>query len=338
MTEMNAANTVIGAMIEQYEDIFERSQLGAEVREAAIAAREWVLFKRKLLGTQGGVRVMVANPEKHTILALDGRGDCVLFDSDSCMYLRSESVSSVLPARVPPSAALFSRGNFWIAFMNMLIILDGASLKVVHSMSAPALSIVAVGEDEIWVGGESTITIVSASDFSVIETLKVRKRSIVSMVAVHGQVWGACKRMKKNQRMEMHQWDQKSHAHVSHFLIDMKDVFAMTAFGKNTVWTASDNPCVSVWDIESKECLARISTHPVAFSICALSDQVWFGSRDDIVIIDPKSYRCVGELRGFHANSVFSTLPVVREDRTEIWSGSFDKSVCVWSVTPLPKI
>jgi len=337
MTEMNAANTVIGTMIEQYELIFERSVIGNEVREAAIASKEWVLFKRKLLGTQGGVRVMVANPDRNTVLALDSHGDCVLFDSENCTFIRSESVSKNLSTRVPPSAAIFSQGKFWIAFMNILLVLDGETLAVVHMANIPAQSIVAVGE-EVWVGGESKITVLSAADFSVLDTLLVKKRSIVAMVAVNGQVWGACKRMKKNERMEMHQWNQKDHAHVSHFITDTKDVFAMTVLGKNTVWTASDNPCVSVWDTETKECLARISTHPVAFSICALGDQVWFGSRDEIGIIDPKTYKCVGELRGYHQNLVFSTLPIVRSDHIEIWSGSFDKSVCIWSVTPLPRL
>jgi len=56
MSEMGAANTVVSLMIEYYETIFENSVLGKNAREAALAAKEWVLFKRKLIGNEGGAR------------------------------------------------------------------------------------------------------------------------------------------------------------------------------------------------------------------------------------------------------------------------------------------
>jgi len=334
MTEMNAANTVIGTMIEEYETIFEESLLGREVREAALAAKEWVLFRRKLLGTDSSVCSMVADPDNHTVLAIDGHATCALFDSEKGTFIKSVSLSKKLPGRVPPSNAIYINGKFWISFMISVLVIDAKTLEVEQTLSVPARSITLASENEVWVGGEGQITIFSAADFSVIETLTIKKRSVVAMVSFNGQVWGACKQVKKN---EIHQWDQKTHAHVSHFVTDLKDIFALAVHGK-TVWTASDTPCISAWDTETKECLARVTAAPVTFSICVLPDQVWFGSKEKTLIVDPKTFKCVGELHGYQPNTVYTLLPVPRGDHTEVWSGCFDKSVCIWSVTALPKL
>jgi len=338
MAEMSAANTVVSAMIENYERIFETGALAEEAREAAIASNEWVVFKRKLIGNIGGIRAMVADPDKHRVLSFDSHGDCVLFDSEKRTYIKSIPLSSKLSMRIPPFSVLYYKGKFWAGYMNQLVILDAETLDVVHSDKIPAQSMVIVGNDHIWVGGDGTMSVISAIDYSVVKQFSVGIQSIKAMVTVRDQVWAACKNNTKNSRIEIHMWDMKTHEHVSMFYTDMKDVFAMTTFGNKTVWTASDNPCVSVLDIDSRECIARINTHPVAFSICALSDQVWFGSRDEIVIINPKTYTTVGELRRYQTDTVISTLPIIHEDRVEVWSGSFDKSVCVWSVTPLPDL
>ena len=280
---------------------------------------------------------MVADPDRHSVLSFDTHSDCVLYNGNTCRYQSSIAVSKMLSQRIPPTGAVYFQGRFFVAFTNVVMVFDAQTMEVVHMMGLPAQCLLLVG-NKVWVGGEGIITIISAEDYSVCEQCGVGLQSIIMMIIVKDQVWVACKDQKKNGgRVELHQFVQENYSHVSMFRTEMKDVFTMTTYG-DTVWAGSDNPSICVYDVESKECVARITSHPVAFSLCALSDQVWFGSRDEIVIVNPKTYACVGELRGYHTGSVFSILPLNVQDHVEVWTGSFDKSVCVWSVTPLPDL
>jgi len=335
MAAMTAANTVVAFMVEHYEEIFENSILGQEIREAALASNEWVLFKRKLIGNIGGVSVMIPDPDDHIVLSFDTHGDYVVFDSNKRKYIKSGSVTSNLPVRIPPDAGIYHDGKFWIIFKKTLLVLDSKSLEVVHSAPLPAESVI-VADEKIWLGGEGVINIISPSDYSILDKIEVTGiQSVFSMFLVEGKVWVACKKSKPS-RVEIHVYDASTHALDSTFRTDMKDIFGMVQYGK-TVWIASDNPSLSVWDIETKEYLARI-TSCSAYSICVLPDQIWFGSQDVIVIVDPKTYKCVGEVRGYQCKAIISIIPVIEKDRVEVWSGSYDRSVCVWSIYPLPDL
>lgn len=340
MIEMNHANLVVAAMIEHYEDIFVDS-LNREdpVPPAPSLPCAWALFKRKLLGNEGSIRAMAHDADGGTVLTVDGHGNCVLFDARRGTYRRSESVAAALGCRLAPAGAVCTRGHYWVAFLSCVLVVDAATLETVHTRTPlSALSIAAPTPDEVWVGGDGAITVLAAADCTPVATIDTGGLAVVSMVAVGGQVWGACKAAHKGSFVQVHQWDVATRAHVSAITTDIRDVFAMAAHRSGTVWAASENPGVCVWDFATHACVARITAHPTAFCVCALDDQVWFGAGNNIAIVDPATFRCVGELRGYHTNSV-STLAVTRSaNTTEVWSGSFDKSACVWTVTPLPPL
>jgi len=279
---------------------------------------------------------MVSDPDRHTILSFDSHSNCVLFDSMNCTYIRSVTLSTKT-SRILPSAAVYCRGRFWIACLNSLLVLEADTLEVLYSATIPAQSIAVVDDEQIWLGGDSTISVLSTADYSVLDRMSVPVPSVVAMIRAGNQVWAACKDAPKTSRIEFHHYDINTREHVSMFRTDKKDVFALTVYDK-TVWSVSESPCICAYDMETKECIARISSHPVAFAICAINDQIWFGTAEEIVIVDPKTFTCVGELHGYHTNSVVCTIPIVIDDRVEVWTGSLDKSVCVWSVTPLPDL
>ena len=341
MVEMNHANLVVAAMIEHYEDIFVHSpNRVAPAPPAPSLPAAWAHFKRKLLGNEGSVRALAHDPDGRTVLAVDGHGYCVLFDARRGTFLRCESVAASLGRRLSPAAALCAHGRYWIAFLSCLLVVDARTLEVVHTRAPlAALSLAAPTPDEVWVGGDGAITDLAAADGATLATIDTGALSVFSLVAVGGQVWGACKGPQKSAFVQLHHWDVATRAHVAATTTDLRDVFALAAHAPTgTVWAASENPCVCVWDAATRACRARITAHPTAFCVCALDDQVWFGAGNNIVVVDPASCRCVGELRGYHTNSV-STLVLSRnDDATEVWSGSFDKSVCVWTAEPLPSL
>jgi len=332
-------------MVDHYPEIFEDSKLGKEDRDKSIAFGEWALFKRKIIDLEGSIRASAADPERHTILAADGHHNCVLFNCETYKKIASlntaedESLKTSEEAEEIeeigyPKAAIFCQGSFWVAFENAVLVLNRETLQVEHKLSVPANCLIAVNDSEVWIGSEKIITIVSATEYTEIAKIEVKEKLVTSMIVVDQQVWCALKEYRKR-CVYIHQYDIKTRAHVSRFETCLKDVFSMALYGDN-LWTASDGPGISIWDIKTvvnvtEKLKADISLPPITSCLCALPNQIWFGSQDGIVIADPKTQQVVGVLRGYQKDFVYSMIPVVYGDHTEIWSCG-NKSLSVWSI------
>eukprot|EP00727_Mastigamoeba_balamuthi_P003162 m51a1_g12843 hypothetical protein (116) ;mRNA; f:257-791 len=92
---------------------------------------------------------------------------------------------------------------------------------------------------------------------------------------------------------------------------------------EGSMWALHEDSTLMIWNTDTCKCI-----HSLAWGGMSVGDE------HKIVIWDARTYGQVGELRGYHTESILDML--VRTDPatgdTDVWSASTDKSVCVWSV------
>ena len=96
----------------------------------------------------------------------------------------------------------------------------------------------------------------------------------------------------------------------------------------DTLWSCSNDCTLRVWDIKKGNCLKVLNCGDLPCSIALVGNTIWCGEREQISIWSTEEYIQTKVLKRRHTDKVVSLILVW--DRV-VWSGSVDKSICVWS-------
>lgn len=196
------------------------------------------------------------------------------------------------------------------------------------------------GYGSVWCGAENSIHIFSAE---TLEKYGVVEESgfITAITAVGETVW--CGVYKKDaDQQEIHVWDSATSKLVAAFPAHTARITALCATAAGTVWSGASNGVVSVWMAASYKRARKIVHHGTAVNgMCSFGGQVWSAAREGgggVSLWSVESNEYVGELRGYQSEAVHSVVSVeVDKDEWFVWTGSSDKSICVWKSIRLPK-
>jgi len=107
---------------------------------------------------------------------------------------------------------------------------------------------------------------------------------------------------------------------------------SMTGLGRE-LWTASEDGTIRVWNINSCNCLKVIS--PGAgriYCITSAASFIWCTAEDNTIrLYDDKAFFFIKQLEQKHQTTI-SSLAYTTVPYLSIWSGSWDKTFCVWNI------
>jgi len=162
--------------------------------------------------------------------------------------------------------------------------------KKVIKLSTPAMSLLLLSGNEVWVGGDRSIHRLGAQSL----------KSLGSFEA---------------------------HEHVIHHLI----------WAEDKVWSCSSDQTIKVWDPKTTKCLHVITGHHTRlFNLSSDGKCVWSAGWNKIIMMwNQKTYEFVRQIQSHHIDALSSLLLIEDEEdnSSEMWSCSWDKTICIWSVT-----
>ncbi|EGG24144.1 leucine-rich repeat-containing protein [Cavenderia fasciculata] len=127
-----------------------------------------------------------------------------------------------------------------------------------------------------------------------------------------------------------------------------KTVHCMIEVDGSTVWSCSSDGTIRIWGSQSGQHIYTIQAHQSRiFSLIQVGDYVWSGSWDcSIKIWSIKDYQFVNENRIIHKDAISSFILIQNNQQNQqqnnnnrlnrqVWSGSWDKNICIWQLNPL---
>ncbi|KAF2073710.1 hypothetical protein CYY_004969 [Polysphondylium violaceum] len=296
-----------------------------------------ISFIHKLSGykkTLQGICI-VENTENKSIWTADSGGVLKIFNSNTY------AIEKEMDTNLGRIHSMTSIGEYaWIASSQSVSVWNknGEMVKEFPGFHVSLAPVYSHGECRIWAGTEQKITIFSANNLEVVQTIDVPGQFLVSLTEIFGdsnQVWaGATNGV-------IYVFDKTSGTEIKQLRTPARRNITCLTFHRyndaGKVWAGSEDKLIFVIDPASHEIVQTIS-HPdllLINSLKSISNSVWSCSRDSSIRIwDSKSLSLIGSLDEFHTDAVTDAVLTwnSRKLRWELWSASFDKTVCIWSI------
>jgi len=100
------------------------------------------------------------------------------------------------------------------------------------------------------------------------------------------------------------------------------------------IWSSGDDNIICVWDTKTFDLLQQLKGHQGAiYGLISFGDYVWSCGWDTAIRVwDTLSFETVSELTDYHSDCISSVQPIRKLSKTFAWTGSWDKSICVFQV------
>eukprot|EP00026_Physarum_polycephalum_P000022 Phypoly_transcript_00022.p1 GENE.Phypoly_transcript_00022~~Phypoly_transcript_00022.p1 ORF type:complete len:3281 (-),score=556.54 Phypoly_transcript_00022:159-8669(-) len=119
------------------------------------------------------------------------------------------------------------------------------------------------------------------------------------------------------------------HTKTIHSMVEVED----------TVWTAGSDRTIRVWALNGDQVMSIEAHASRIFCLLVDGSHVWSGSWDkSIKIWHAKDYRCLKEHTDAHKDAIGAMVLVQSSSSSNnfktksVWSGSFDRTIAIWSV------
>jgi WD40 repeat protein len=180
-------------------------------------------------------------------------------------------------------------------------------------------------DTRVWGGHiDGTITVWSSDKYKVIKTV-MEGKTIGSMLKLGDRVWIGTEdnivvcdstTLRPKATLEGHQSTINCLANVGPF----------------EVWSGSLDQTIRCWNSENYDCIRKLEWDlSKLFSLLEVRTHgtVWAGCRDGRIIVwNANSYQVEQELSSVHLDATCSF--VFDAKRSQMWSGSWDGTVCIW--------
>eukprot|EP00727_Mastigamoeba_balamuthi_P002547 m51a1_g1229 hypothetical protein (1448) ;mRNA; f:519865-527601 len=312
--EAKAINVCLGLMITRYWDFFEAPQAPLTVDPAPT---EFITLRRKLLGHSNEIRVLSLTSNKKNMWSVDCAGGVHIWDTLFCSH-----VTSFVSEAKDPTAICLVGYHLWIGTLNGIYVYDSFTMALADKIPGiVALSLTWVAtRNEVWCGSKGGITVYNGATRkgTAITTTgvddDVAQTDFFAMCTTpSGKVWlGGFRRGAPEQFI--HIWDlvKCKYERLHKIAARPKKLTSLVCVSDHTVWS-SDEGSINAWDARTYERLGTMERHtgPI-FGLAVLPDQVWSCSWDKTIKIwDSTSFHCVGEITGYHTDTVSVLTPCV---------------------------
>eukprot|EP00727_Mastigamoeba_balamuthi_P011566 m51a1_g7031 hypothetical protein (948) ;mRNA; f:72521-76410 len=283
---------------------------------------EFATLRRKLVGHSHGVRSLCLTPSGKHVWSVDKDGDLFIWHAQSGRFDRRVRIgirSVTVSERVGDSV--------WVGHVGGVTVLSPETAAPVHQVLQvlPMSLLWLEGRGEVWCGCEDRLVVFDSTTRRVLRIHaadEYRGLTFIALAAASPScIWAAGFRRTPNPQTEIHVFEAKEGVLVAtrRIMAHSSRIASLVAI-EGSMWALHEDSTLMIWNTDTCKCI-----HTMA----------WGGFWDQkIVIWDARTYGQVGELRGYHTESILDML--VRTDPatgdTDVWSASTDKSVCVWSV------
>jgi len=296
-----------------------------------------VSFIHKLGGykkTLQGICI-VEDSESKSIWTADSGGVLKIFQADTY------AIEKEMDTNLGRIHSMTSIGEYaWIASSQSVSVWNkkGEMVKEFPGFHVSLAPVYSHGECRIWAGTEQKITIFSSVSLEVVQTIDIPGQFLVSITEIFGdsnQVWaGATNGV-------IYIFDKSTGAELKQLRTPARRNITCLTFHRyndaGKVWAGSEDRLIFVIDPQSHEIIQTIS-HPdllLINSLKSISNSVWSCSRDSSIRIwDSRNFTLVASLDEFHTDAITDAVLTwnSRKLRWELWSASFDKTVCIWYI------
>jgi len=131
--------------------------------------------------------------------------------------------------------------------------------------------------------------------------------------------------------------DYKLIGHISTFTFGW--IRCMTV-ANNNVWACGDNKLIAIFDVNTGECVMVEGHEAKINSIITVGNYVFTGSLDKSIIVWDNEklndkYCSIEVLTDRHTDSIICLTLIQRNKKYEVWSGSTDATICIFSVAKI---
>lgn len=335
---ITTSNYVVDFMIAHYKELFDAAALESTEDNLPAGSEgeyDWVSFKRKLIGHTKGIRILSRCADGVHMLSVDGDGKGFVWNANECSYVKEVDLGLKYP-----SAVVLVGNNFWIATQDAIFVIDSTTHTKIAQILVGAFAL-ALSPDgrEVWCGTEGKIVVIDTTTFQTRAEIPIAKQAVFfSIISVGTTFW--CAGHSRGMEQSIYVFDGATRTELTKFPAHSKKINALHLVGDHTVWSGSDDFSICIWNTKTYALEEKLVKHSGAvFGFCALKDQVWSCSWDKTIMIwEPKTFKYLGEIKGYHTDSVVALVPVDRGTTVDVWSQSHDKALCVWSVRPAPVV
>eukprot|EP01105_Mastigella_eilhardi_P003298 TRINITY_DN1423_c0_g2_i5.p1 TRINITY_DN1423_c0_g2~~TRINITY_DN1423_c0_g2_i5.p1 ORF type:complete len:1154 (+),score=285.08 TRINITY_DN1423_c0_g2_i5:235-3462(+) len=302
MATVAQAISVVSRMISLYPILFEDDVAEAEMANSL----DFAGFRRKLLGHKKPVRVLIYIQNTDQVWSVDDDGGIVIWNASKWMYVDRLAIPA---AGVTAGAATEQR--VFIGSMRFIHIINAHTREVVMQLSEKCYSM-QVHDRELWCGSEECIFIHSLNSETLeqVNRISVPGLSVLCITRAGDKMWVAGNHGDEAHDHEIYVLDRHLNR-VASIKAHHKKINALK-YVAETVWSCSDDGTIAVWDTSLYTRVDMMSRHHGAVTnLTTLRKQVVSCGRDlSMLIWDSYSCRCVGELKGFHTDTVTALLPI----------------------------
>eukprot|EP01132_Coremiostelium_polycephalum_P004542 gene4542-5658_t len=334
---------IVTLLLEEQEHIF--NNINSPITKGDIK----VSFIYKLGGykkTLQGI-TMVENNDSKSIWTADSGGVLKIYNSDT--YETEKEMDTNL-GRIFTMTSVKDRA--WIASSNSVSVWNkcGSLIKEFPGFHVCLTPVFSNGDPRIWAGTEEKITIFSATNLEIYQTIPIPGQFIVSIAEIPPTVSDVNNHMIGGTDMEhlqqvwvgatngfIYVFDKNTGDKIKEFRTPARRNITCLTFHRGKVWVGSEDKLIFVIDPETYTVVQTVSDPELLLinSLKSISNSVWSCSRDSSIRMwDSKNYGIIASLDDYHTDAVTDAILNYnsRKLRWDLWSASFDKSVCIWSV------
>jgi WD40 repeat protein len=319
-------NDIINIMIENYREFWPLFK-----EEYA----EWFVWDEKLFSHKKSVQYLINGYNDIHIWSCDSNGVIKIWDIENRKEIKEFDSEQ---GRLFTMSKIGTK-QIWTASAKSAKIWDIQFFQCIKTIEGFTYCMTTV-KDTIWVGSENKINIYSLNDELIFQKeIPFGKDDVILSLAldpINENVWAATTSKK------IHIYNVKSSTLIKEITEGhKKKVNAFTVSKNNNIWSAGDD-VICVWDCQTFNLLKRLELHQGAiYGIETVGDFIWSCSWDTTIKIwNSNTFELICSLENYHSDSISSVKLIwnVFKKQFEVWSSSWDKSICIFIVGPLHKL
>eukprot|EP01102_Stenamoeba_stenopodia_P022840 TRINITY_DN9663_c0_g1_i2.p1 TRINITY_DN9663_c0_g1~~TRINITY_DN9663_c0_g1_i2.p1 ORF type:complete len:752 (+),score=196.71 TRINITY_DN9663_c0_g1_i2:1035-3290(+) len=303
------------------------SKLGVPPPKEILELRDrFPILAARIVGHQKSIQTITVSSDGKTVWSADLNGVIRGWNADT-----GELSGEILSNLHNIFAIASVQSQMWVS-AECLAVYDCLTGKLIKTItSEPTFSFVVVG-DKVWCAGQQSIQIYDPKRLDSIHSISTQGKMFFTLAHIGNTVWGG------TNQSSIVIWNASNYKQIK----DIKEGHtgkinaAVRVAATSTIWSSADDSKICVWDANTYELLKTFNSHRgKIFNLCDFGNQVWSLSWDNsIQIWHATSLTHVGELSTGHTDAINSVVPAWNSLLSEwvAWTGSLDRSVCVWRV------
>eukprot|EP01097_Dermamoeba_algensis_P004677 TRINITY_DN3017_c0_g2_i1.p1 TRINITY_DN3017_c0_g2~~TRINITY_DN3017_c0_g2_i1.p1 ORF type:complete len:666 (-),score=109.39 TRINITY_DN3017_c0_g2_i1:101-2098(-) len=311
-TDSNKVAGVTGDLIVNYFSLFEEEEkITTPYCRAKLIGHKKSLVAMKKIGNE--------------MWTSDANGYFVIYDTETVRYIGSMDIQQKYVFCLEAFDDYLCSGSY-----DSLRIIKVSERKVIKDYAGACYSLALVG-NSIWASTNGIILIIDTHTLEIRESVALPDHGVWRMIYIpeKHQIWASSE--KKN---FVYIWDTKHKKVIRELQVQgLKKRIHQFSRHKNQIWCFSEDTNILVWDIETYSELKIIETTAKVTSVSFFGEFPVAGFHwvTQVKGYSTTTFENIFHLENYHRDAITTIESFVTQSGQRVcWTGSQDKSVCVW--------